>query len=221
MTQPRVESFITEWRTSVWIWQCGAKRINMSLFPNSHGVCEEWKNKHPHSQWATGKAVPFNKGCVSTKVVFQEKEGSEWESYFVEKGVCQWMRRVKEGQQKWSGYRAGNSKRMSKGEERGDGNRKRSPEGLTFRMEARHGSGGEEGKATSASLESLFGPLATRGLRAQGSKGIQHGSKVILCFSMSQRQVGRIELLDLNQRRELYVLPGLLEKCIWAWVLIN
>lgn len=95
-------------------------------------------------------------------------------SDFVEKGVYQWMRRAPEGHQKGLGCGAGNRKRMNKGEDGSDGNRKDRPsEGQTFRVEARHASSGEEGKAASTSLESLFGPLATRGLGAQGSIGIQ------------------------------------------------
>lgn len=36
-------------------------------FPNSHDVCEEWKNIHPDSQGTAGKAVSFNKCYVSVK----------------------------------------------------------------------------------------------------------------------------------------------------------
>ena len=39
----------------------------MFLPPNSNGVCEEWKNKHPHSLGPAGMAVSFNKCYVSVK----------------------------------------------------------------------------------------------------------------------------------------------------------
>lgn len=58
--------------------------MNMSLFPNSRGVCEEWKNKHPHSQGTAGNTVSFSKGHFSVKA--RGERSSMGKSYIVEKG---------------------------------------------------------------------------------------------------------------------------------------
>lgn len=118
----------------------------MSLFPNSHEMCEEQENKHPHSQERAGKAESFNVGHVSVQARRDRSPEVGW-SYTVEKGVYQWMKRVPEGQQEGLGCGARKTKRMSKGEDGDDGNRKRQPsERLTFRVEARHASSGEVAK---------------------------------------------------------------------------
>lgn len=58
--------------------------MNMSLFPNSRGVCEEWKNKHPHSQRTAGNTVSFSKGHFSVKA--RGDRNPMGKSYIVEKG---------------------------------------------------------------------------------------------------------------------------------------
>lgn len=67
----------------------------MSLFPNSPGMCEEWKNKHPPSQEGAGKAESFNIGPASVKA--RGERSPVGQTYIVEKGVYQWMKRAPKG----------------------------------------------------------------------------------------------------------------------------
>lgn len=160
------------------------------------------------------------------------------------------MKRAPRGQQERLGCEAQKTKRMSKGEDEGDGNRKRQPwERLTFRVEARHASSGEIGKTKFIRMENLSG-LCHKGFLSPDGEGARwclslgaahpfglvcnerflprapKGCTMALRLSCASAWASLICKEDRLVRpeskgSELYRISGFLGKCSWAWVPIN